>query len=79
MKQYSDPLQQEAHDAFFTTDRVGPNEVLPPNTTKQTFVSVLDELRDICGAENVVLGSDLVNFVDPFAVNDSHIPSGAVW
>ncbi|KAK5390395.1 hypothetical protein LTR20_002883 [Exophiala xenobiotica] len=78
MKQYLDPLQQEAHDAFFIIGRDGPEEVFPPNVQKADFIKALAQLREICGPENVVAGKDLVNFVDPFAVNVSHIPSAAV-
>jgi hypothetical protein len=79
MKQYLDPLQQEAHDAFFIIGRDGPEEVFPPNVQKADFIKALAQLREICGPENVVAGKDLVNFVDPFAVNVCHIPSAAVW
>lgn len=79
MKQYSDPLQQEAHDAFFVTGRAVPEEVLPPGLSKQAFLEAMSDLRDVCKPENVVTGSDLVSFVDPFAINSNHIPSAAVW
>lgn len=79
MKQYYDPLQQEAHDAFFVLGRAGPPQVLPPHTSKETFHKILDQLRQICQAENVITGDDLVSFIDPFAVTSSHIPSAAVW
>ena len=80
MKQYLDALQQEAHDAFFIIGRDGPDEVLPPNVpNRETFLGILSQLREICGPENVITGNDLFNFVDPFAVNVSHIPSAAVW
>jgi hypothetical protein len=79
MKQYLDPLQQEAHEAFFIIGRDGPPEVLPPGATRQQFISVLSELRQAVGNEHVVVGNDLVSFVDPFAVNEDHIPSAAAW
>lgn len=79
MKQYLDPLQQEAHEAFFIIDREGPGEVLPPHLSKKDFLEILSQLRLICGLDNVVTGKDLVEFVDPFAVNTAHIPSAAVW
>ena len=79
MKQYIDPVQQEAHEAFFIIGRDGPEEVFPPNLLKEDFLEILSQLRSICGLENVITGNDLVNFVDPFAVNVFYIPSAAVW
>jgi hypothetical protein len=79
MKQYLDPLQQEAHEAFFIIGRDGPPGVLPPGVTKAQFDRVLSQLRQATGDEHVVVGNDLVSFVDPFAVNEDHIPSAAVW
>src|ERR1700744_574211 len=79
MRQYLDPLQQEAHEAFFIIGRESPEEVLPPNLSKTDFLEILTQLRTICGPENVVTGKELVEFVDPFAVNTTHIPSAAVW
>jgi hypothetical protein len=79
MKQYSDPLQQEAHDTFFVAGRSAPEEVLPPGISKQAFLEAVEDLRDVCKTENVIVGADLVSFVDPFAVNPKHIPSAAVW
>lgn len=79
MKQYLDPLQQDAHEAFFVVGRESPPEVLPPSRSKEEFLRALSELREICGSGNVITGSDLVSFVDPFAVNTDHIPSAAVW
>lgn len=79
MKIYNQPELQQLHASFFTAGRSPPLTVLPPKTTQETFNLVLECFTKYVGKENVVTGDDLVNFVDPFAINQNHIPSAAVW
>ncbi|KAJ5382258.1 hypothetical protein N7517_000169 [Penicillium concentricum] len=78
MKLYVDESLQQAHESSFVTGRVPPREVLPPGLSKARFDHVLQQFRSVVGPENVHTGSNLLNFVDPFGVNEDHIPSAAV-
>lgn len=79
MKVYDQPELQKVHEAIYTTGRKAPIKVLPPGTSQQAFEEILERLRSAVGKENVIVGDDLINFVDPFSPSQDHIPSAAVW
>lgn len=79
MKVYEQQSLQEVHEAFFTAGRNAPPRVLPPRTDEQTFSLIIEQLKTAVGEEHVIVGDDLINFVDPFSPGQDHIPSAAVW
>lgn len=79
MQLYSQPELQDAHESVFIAGRPTPPSVLPPKTSQGEFDALLRELSSIVGDSNVVSGTDLTNFVDPFALHQEHVPSAAVW
>lgn len=76
---YSDPTLQRKHDSVFQSCSPSRNP-LPPGIHGPEFQSIITQFRDIVGKENVIIGSDLINFRDPYPLDeDAHHASAAVW
>lgn len=78
---YADPTLLKHHNHAFETVPPPPlDDALPPGMDAKTFESVLSQLRDIVGEENVAVGDQLRYFRDPYPLTIyEYQPSAAVW
>ncbi|KAH6701318.1 hypothetical protein BKA61DRAFT_681512 [Leptodontidium sp. MPI-SDFR-AT-0119] len=75
---YSDPALEQQHAAIFQTLK-GSQSVLPPGINEAEFERILASFERIVGQKNIVVGSDLINFRDPYPLDeDAHQPSAAI-
>lgn len=76
---YQQPFLQEHHETVVKS-LVPKSQTLPPGIQRNEFDTILSDFRKVVGDENVVTGSALVNFSDPYFLEDDggHHPSAAV-
>ncbi|KEZ40257.1 hypothetical protein SAPIO_CDS8733 [Scedosporium apiospermum] len=78
VKFYEDRALQEKHDSTYQT-LPKPVRVLPPGLDEAAFDRVLIEFLAIVGKENVASGDEVINFKDPYPLdNEAHQPSAGV-
>jgi len=82
--QYTDPEYQKVHSNLFTHTLTRPLvDILPPGVTQEDFTDAINKFKDALGAEYVFTGKSLVEYIDPYELQEetSHrkVPSGAVW
>lgn len=78
IKLYEQQFLQEHHETVVKS-LVPRAQTLPPGILQIDFDTILLEFRKVLGDEYVVTGDDLVNFSDPYFLDDNgHHPSAAV-
>lgn len=76
---YSDLALEQQHVDIFKSLK-GSQSVLPPGISEAEFQSILASFERIVGPDNIVVGSDLINFRDPYPLDeDAYQPSAALW
>jgi hypothetical protein len=81
---YSDLEYQETHRNLFSSALLQPlQEVLPPGVSKTSFEDAINEIRDVVGNNQVILGKGLEEYVDPYELWEHEgkrkMPSCAIW
>lgn len=75
---YSEKDLQDKHDEVFQSCTPSP-DILPPGSSEAEFKAALREFTKILGEEHVLVGKDLINFRDPYPLDqDAHHASAAV-
>ena len=80
---YTDPAYQSTHSSLFTDSLTIPiPRVLPPGVSQDAFDAAILRYEAIVGAEHVLLGDALVEYIDPYEVNEGteerKVPCAAV-
>jgi hypothetical protein len=81
---YLDPDYQQNHRNLFSGSLLAPLEpVLPPGLTQSEFDRALTEFRKAIGDDQVFVGLNLEEYVDPYELYEKEgrrkTPSAAVW
>lgn len=81
--QYQDPLYQQAHAKTFLEAGTPPvPQIYPPGVSEVDFKRAIEEFRSVVGATEVVTGDRLVEYVDPYELEEEgpnrKLPSAAV-
>ncbi|KAK2601419.1 hypothetical protein N8I77_010869 [Diaporthe amygdali] len=81
--QYQDPAYQKAHaKVFFESGTPSIPRLLPPGVSEASFNRAIEEFKNVVGTAEVVTGDGLVEYVDPYELNEDgperKLPSAAV-
>ncbi|KAK5064358.1 hypothetical protein LTR84_000191 [Exophiala bonariae] len=78
MEFYNESALQEKHDDVYESC-LFPQKVLPPGTTKTDFAAAIIEFGKVIGLEHVITGGNLINFNDPYPLDQTaHQASAAL-
>lgn len=81
---YEDPEYQRTHKNLFSKSLTRSLEtMLPPGVSQQDFDLAISEFRRVLGEDNVYTGKSLVEYIDPYELQEEpskrRMPSGALW